>query len=419
MTNNIKEKLNPLIQKLNKLTKVDVVYLAKGGFWINSTSAVSSIVSLILSILFARYVPKDIFGIYKYIISIASIAAAFSLTGMNVAVMKAVAQGHDGIFKKSIIEQLKWSWIQLLFMWSFSAYYFYQGNSTYGTTFLAISILSILSCVTNTYNAVLYGKKDFKTSAIYGITASGFNLFLMALIIFYQSTSVFLLVSTYYAATAAANAYFCFKTYRRYKMNEQKEFLASDITYGKHVSVMGAISTLAAQLDNVLVYHLLGPASLATYSFATVIPERIRVSFSFISAIAFPKIAKNKQSDLNNNLNNKVIQLIFTGLVISLFYALIAPFLFHWLFPQYNSSIVYSQVFSISLVAIALNISNTALLAKEKQKHLYFVNTIIPIIKIVLTVLGIWFFGIWGAIISRIASQIILLSTTTYFSKNI
>lgn len=103
------------------------------------------------------------------------------------------------------------------------------------------------------------------------------------------------------------------------------------------------------------------------------------------------------------------------GLIVAGIYIPLAPFLFHWLFPEYNSVILYSQIFSLSLVSIATNISNTTLLAQRKQKELYHVNTIVPIIKIIFTITGIWYFGIWGAIISKMFSQILLLMFSSYY----
>ena len=120
MIQNFKKFSALLVHRTESFIKTDLVYFLKGGFWINSNYIINSFFFLILSILFANFVSKDIFGIYKYIISITAIAGVFSLTGMNVAVMRAVAQGFDGIFKKSLIEQFKWSWPQFFFcfLWS-------------------------------------------------------------------------------------------------------------------------------------------------------------------------------------------------------------------------------------------------------------------------------------------------------------
>ena len=201
-------------------------------------------------------------------------------------------------------------------------------------------------------------------------------------------------------------------------MRNHTEFRTEDISYGKHLSVIGAMNLFSIQLDNILIYHLLGPTSLALFSFATMIPERIRTFFGFISSLALPKIAERDQSNTQINLKQKIVQLIIVGLSISLVYIIFVPPLFHWLFPQYNDAILYSQIFSLSLIAIALNISNTALIAQRKQTELYYINTITPIGKIILTILGVWYLGILGAVISRIVGYVMSLLFTSYFLKN-
>jgi O-antigen/teichoic acid export membrane protein len=405
-----------LIKKIESFTKTDITYFLKGGFWINSNYIAGSVISLLLSILFAHFVSKDVFGIYKYIISMVTIAAAFSLTGMNVAVMRAIAQGFDGIFKRSIIEQLKWSWPQFLFVVSFSIYYFYQGNTIYGLSFLIISFLAPFSSIANTYNAVLTGKKDFRTSAIYGFLSNIVYFVAMAIIILWFPGSALLLSIGYYSATTLINIYFCRKLYKKYSAAQRSDYRQEDISYARHTSVMNIIGTLANQLDSVLIYHLLGPAFLALYSFATIIPERIRALFGFISALAFPKIAEKSETGAPLNFGKKIFQLIILSIVIAGLYILFAPFIFELLFPQYIQAVPYSQVFSLSLIAIAANISFTAMQAQRKQKELYYINIGVPIFKITLMIIGIIYFGIWGAIVSKIFGHIVFLSASSYFT---
>ncbi|MEK7464037.1 MAG: oligosaccharide flippase family protein [Patescibacteria group bacterium] len=404
----------PLFAKMQSFVKTDLSYFIRGGFWINSNYVFGSILSLVLSMLFAHYVSKDIFGIYKYIISIASVAAAFSLTGMNVAVMRSVAQGFDGIFKKSLIVQFKWSLPQLLFVLAFSAYYFFQGNSTYGFAFLFISVLSPLSSIANTYNALLNGKKDFKTGSLYGFFTNVAYFIVMTIAILSASSSALILAVSYFLVMTSMNVFFCIRIYKKYEAGKKQDYREEDISYGKHMSLMGAVGSLASQLDNILLYHLLGPATLALYSFATIIPERIRSMFGFISTLAFPKIAEKEESISRKALAHKILQLLGLSIVIAGVYALTAPFLYDLLFPQYSNAVIYSQIFALSLVAIGANISSTALQAQRRQKELYYLNTIAPILKIVLTVVGIWYFGIWGAIISKLLSYFFLLGFSSY-----
>jgi O-antigen/teichoic acid export membrane protein len=410
---------------LERHLKTDIAYFASSGFWLNLNSGFGAAVSLVLSILFANYLSKDVYGTYRYIISIAGIGSAFALTGMNVAVIRAVAQGWNGIFKKALVEQLKWCWPQFLFSFVVSAYYFIHGNSIYGFSFLFISVVAPLSGIANTYGSVLYGKKDFRRSAWYSIGSSAIYLIAMSSTVLFAGTSVVMLVVAFYGANFIANSFFCLRTYRLYSAEQsfvqsadqpkQDLYRAEDVNYAKHLSVMNIIGTLAAQLDNVLVYYFLGPISLALYSFAVIIPERIRVLFGFIAAAAFPKIAEKNLDSIKSNLSRKTWQLVFLALGISAVYIAIAPEFFKLFFPQYQSVVIYSQIFSLSLVAIATNISFTALQAHRQQRELYSVSIGVPVIKIIATVVGVYYFGIWGAIASKMLHNVLLLASTSYY----
>ncbi len=410
--NTMKDIIERYSQKASVLLKTDVKYLLHSGFWLNLNFISGSGLSFILSILFAHFLSKDVFGVYKYILSIVGIAAAFSLTGMNSAVTRAVAQGFEGTFKKSIIEQIRWSAGQFLFTFVLSIYYFIQGNLLYGWIFLIVSILTPVSSIANTYSAYLQGKKDFKTSTIYGIWSNLFYFAVMAVAIIY-TPYVFVMVILYYLIKAITNTYFCWKTFKKYKPNEN--YRSEDLTFGKHLSLMNILSIISSQIDNVIVYHFIGPASLALYSFAIIMPDRIRLMFGFISTAAFPKLAEKDNNSHKIHTNKKIIQLIVLALVISVSYILISPYIFTWFFPQYLPSIIYSQVFSLSLVVIATNISITSLFAQKSQKELYVMNIVTSIIRIIITAVGVVFFGLWGAIISRMIHYFLTLGLSIFF----
>ena len=64
------------------------------------------------------------------------------------------------------------------------------------------------------------------------------------------------------------------------------------ITYGKHLSVMGATSQMVSNLDQLLLWHFSGPVSLAMYSFALAPVREIRNFAENIHPLIFPKFAK-------------------------------------------------------------------------------------------------------------------------------
>lgn len=403
-----------LLRKSERYAKTDMIYATKSGFWLMVAQVFGAAISLILSVIFARYLPKETFGIYRYILSMAGIASAFSLTGINSAVMRAVAQGYEGAFRQSLLVQIKWSIPQVLFALTLSGYYFYQGNNIYGFCFIIVALCYPISGTANTYNAFLNGKKDFKTSTYYGLASNSFYFLTMAVVsIFYPNTIA--LIAGFYLSGTIANVYFCSRTLK--KQVQGGATRAEDIEYSKSLSIMNIAGTIAQHIDNIAVYHFLGPTQLAIYTFSTIIPERIRGMFGIISTAAFPKLAEKNTEHTQAGLKHKVIRLIFLSILIIVLYIVTAPLIYKILFPQYLDTVPYSQIFSLSLLAIASNIPVPALFTQKRQKELYIVNVGLPIIKIVISIFTIILWGIWGAIISKIFHHVLHVIISTYLAS--
>jgi O-antigen/teichoic acid export membrane protein len=164
-----KEKAKALLRWSERYMKTDMVYLAKGGFWLTVGQIAATASGLVLVIGFANLVPKDVYGTYKLVLSLAGILAAFTLTGMGTAVTQAVARGADGVFWTAFWVELRWSALILLAALGGAIYYFANGNRV-----IAISLLIVGACApiiesTSLYGDFLNGKKDFRMGAFYGI----------------------------------------------------------------------------------------------------------------------------------------------------------------------------------------------------------------------------------------------------------
>jgi len=79
----MKNRLVPFLRWSEKYTKLDMVYLTKGGFWMTLSQVSSNMLSLLLVIAFANLLPKETYGLYRYILSLAGMLNSLSLTGMN------------------------------------------------------------------------------------------------------------------------------------------------------------------------------------------------------------------------------------------------------------------------------------------------------------------------------------------------
>ncbi|MEK9209084.1 MAG: oligosaccharide flippase family protein, partial [Patescibacteria group bacterium] len=74
--------------RIQGYTGTDNVYIAKQGFWASVPYIISTILSAALVVAFANLLPKEIYGTYRYILSIAGLLSFLTLTGMNTAITR-------------------------------------------------------------------------------------------------------------------------------------------------------------------------------------------------------------------------------------------------------------------------------------------------------------------------------------------
>jgi O-antigen/teichoic acid export membrane protein len=409
----LKTKVYRLLRWSERYTKTDMVYVGKSGFWLALYQGVGALISFAMSILVARYVSKDTFGIYKYILSVAGFTSAFSLTGMNTAIMRAVSQGRDGTFAKSLPLQLKWTIGQFAVTMAIAAYYTLKGNTAYGVAFAIIAICFPISSVANSFGPYLLGKQNFKTYSLYGIYSGGIYFVAAALTAIYVPNFVYL-VAAYYLSTTLGNAFFCIRTLRRYPP-QLPGLAAEDTQYAKHLSFMTVVGSIANQVDSILVYQLLGPAQLAIYAFSTIIPDRIRIIFSSIMNAALPKMAEKKTS-FTAGLSRKLLQMMVLAIIVIAVYIVAAPLFYTIFFPQYEASVWYSQIYALSLLMLPSFISLPALYAQRRERPLYLINIGIPIIKIVISLIAILLWGVLGAVLAKLIHYMLHLALTSYYA---
>src|SRR5688572_20479176 len=91
----LKAPLKRLLLWSQAYTRTDMLYLARGGFWTVLNFVVAGSVSIALAVAFANLLPKETYGTYRYVLSIANAFGFLALTGMNAAVTRSVARGHD------------------------------------------------------------------------------------------------------------------------------------------------------------------------------------------------------------------------------------------------------------------------------------------------------------------------------------
>lgn len=409
----IKNLGNDSLKRLGGFFETDIDYVAKSGFWLSLGQIYASLLALALSIFFANFVSKEIYGQYKFILSATGILGALSLTGMGNVVIQGVAKGSEGVLKKAVNLSLKWGTIIVAMGLSSSIYYFINKNSILGFSFVIASLSLPLINAFSLYGGYLSGKKNFKMSTVYwAVSQTIISIGVILISIF--TKNILSLVIVYFSASAGVAVWSYFHVLSKYKPNHVQD--ETIMSYGKHMSFINFFGTLSNQLDKILVFHFLGATQVAIYVFSQAIPEQIKGSFKNLFAIALPKYATLSDSDLRKSILKKTNQLTVISILIVVFYITISPFIFTLLFPKYLESVVYSQIYMLGLIAIpGISLFGVYFQIKKDARTMYKLSMTSNIVTTLLTFILIYKYGIKGAVIENGLSWLIMLCINYYF----
>ena len=398
----MRNKIYNLLRRSEKYAHTDMIYVAKGGFWLTFNRIISSAATFLLAITFANLLPKEAYGIYKYILSIAGILTIFTLPGMDQAITQTVARGYEGSLTLILKTKIKWGLLAGLTSLIFAVYYHLNNNPLLAASFLIAAVFLPFVDLFDIYNSFLKGKKNFKFSAQYQMI-SQMAATIILIITLLITKNIPLVLLAYFASWIGLRFIFFKTTLRKFSPNQNID--PQTISYGKHLSLASVFGIISSQIDKILVFHYLGAIELAIYSFAIAIPEQIKGFSSSLAFLMLPKFSEKKINEIKTGIKNKIIKLFFLGILVVGLYILIAPFIYNTFFPQYKESIFYSRLFALSMLNVALMPSDVFLVAKKKIKEQYLSNFIQSIFKIIIMAIFILWQGLLGLIIARILSR--------------
>ena len=416
MFKEIKVKAHHFLRKTQKYTETDMIYLTKGGFWLTLSKIVTTLASFSLSIAFANLLDPVVYGNYRYVLSLAGILGIFSLNGMGAAITQAVSRNLEGSFYRVFEVKLKWSLLGSLSSLGLAAYYFLRGNYILPIPLLiSATFLPVLNA-SYIYENFLVGKKYFATNTRYNIIRKIFYLTSMvgALLL---TKNLFWLIAVYFISATIPNFFLYNLTKIKLKPNKKED--PETVSYGKHLSLMGVIGTISSYIDRFLIFHYFGAVNLAVYHFAIIIPQEIKGFLSTVNILALPKLSIKTKEDIKNHLIGKLKLLFLLIAILVLIYILIAPLVYKVFFPKYLQSIPYSQVYILSFFGFPASLLITSFRAKKIKKELYQFKIITPLLKIILFLILIPPFGIWGLVMVEIGIGLFAFGLTLFLFKKI
>jgi O-antigen/teichoic acid export membrane protein len=388
-----------------------MVYLATGGFWLGIGSTVASLSALAVTIVFANLLPPEIFGTYKFVLSVGAMLSALTLGGLNTALIRAIAQNHSGTVNTMIRLKLQWGFVAFLVGLGVATYYVLNDNAQLATAFLIAAALIPLVELGGLYGPILAGGKEFKKNTYYDIALNGSITVILCTVAFITH-NLFILLTAYFGLWTLGRLYALYRVTRPYT-NAAGSVSGESVLLGKHLSIMGVVNTIASNIDRVLLFHLLGPVSVAAYSVAISPVERLTGFSQLIKPLGIPKLSNQVIPMTARGYWRKFVSVEAVLALGTLVYILAAPIIFGIIFPQYEHAVLYTQILSLGILSAALPFNSSILIALNARRELYIQSFGANLFKIILTVVGGYLFGLWGIIGAFVIARLAYLALST------
>ena len=409
------------MHRLGRLMGTDADFLFRGTFWLSVGSVIGMGIAFLLSIVYARFLLKETYGEYRYVLSLLSSFGILTFPGIGTAMTRAISRGSLGTYTiaNRIIFLLSFSVTALSLL--ASAWYAFHHQPITALGLLCGGLLIPFVEGLGNWRGFLDGLGRFKEKSLavglikisYGLAMAGVVL-LVAREELTALTAVILLVGTYYGIHGIGNI--IASLYARSLVPKDATSDPEALRYGAHLSAAGMLGTIATYADSIIIYNLLGAESLAIYAFAIAPPEQLKALLENTAQVSFTKLASSTatagaltEDAIRSLLSKKVFRAVALSLGVVLLYILFAPVLYPILFPKYTSSILLSQLFALSLIFFPFSAYHGALDVLGNLRFIYAVRIVSPAIQLVLVISFAMFYGLIGVVIARILGRTIHL----------
>ena len=403
-----------IMQTIQRYLRTDLYYLISGIFWFGIQQAGSMVGALIVAIAFANLLPKETYATYQYILSIFSLLAVSTITRVDDSLSISVANGFEGNMISIWKEKMKWGLLGSLAGISLAIYWYMHGNTILAALGLLCAIFVPIFEPPTIYNGYLIGKKHFRTMSLLALV----NNFIHSLIIVatvLMTKNIVLIMTVYMFANCAVRTLCLWYVYALERPNTLQD--PKTLTYGKKLSLVEIIATVSAQIDNILLFHYMGPVEVAAYAFIRKLPEQIKVIPKYLTTLSTPKFSTKDISDpyVKKETTRKSIVLFLTLLGAALVYIIAAPWIFYIFFRPYSEYVRLSQIFALAMPLNFGGLWFNFIETSRREDIVFKLNIISPSLRIIIIFISIKYFGLAGLVWGFLATRFLISALRGYF----
>ncbi len=309
---------------------VDANYLLRGGFWVSVRYGFVSIIGLVMTIMFTRMAPKEVYGAYQYILSFVAFFSFLSLPGMNIAALKSVVNGNDS----AVFQAIKWSFLSgLLGIPCIIGYgLYYQGTQEIpAILFIIIALAFAPYYALNTWYVFYEGRQDFFSVAWRALFAVVVNFLALWIALLFDA-SLTMLIAVYFATGIITSAVFCFEIWLKTKkklpsvppLSEDK----LDARYGLAATAQKLIFNASETLPLMTIGSVYGFAEVAIFQVAFFVYSSISGYIGALIAMYLPRLFSGTRLERGKMITHNLLSGLLIAGGMALFLVVLFPFLF-------------------------------------------------------------------------------------------
>lgn len=412
----IKETFSKILQTTEKYTGLDNTYFLKNSLFSFIQQSIGLVSGLAISYMFGHYASKSLFGQYNFILSFISLLTIFTLQGLDNALITAVAKGFDGSFQQAVKLKIRCSILAIPIFIGLAIYYLLTKQTNISISLLVASFFFPFLFSFNLFSAFLTAKRKFKTLALFLSLSSILTATAVSLSIFFTESLLIIIIA--YIIGILIPSFYAYKySFRFVKNNRHDPKLFS---YSLFLSSVSILPWTSGYLGQILLGALLGFESLATYSAASRFPLNVHKNIFVFYKPVTAKLASQNNKEHLETLTKHWWKLLLWGFILCAFLWLILPFLVNFLFTNtYADSIKYARYLSLGLIPLPLTwVISDILLYQQKKKAQITLFTIPPIIKLILFIILIPFYGINGLVFITVFDRFFMLILAIIIIRN-
>ena len=402
------------------MSKIQTIF--KNMSWLFISQIIASVCGFVWTILMARYLGVNNYGILGFAVSITGILGIIDDLGISVHIVRHIATNYESAPKylgNAIPLKIIFAAIKLVL--TFIILILLNINIFTILITLMFSVEMIFKSYINTLNGTFQAFEIGKYQGI-GITLMNTTTLLFILISIYVDLGL-LGISIAYILANLLTFIYEYYVLNKYVVKPKFEL---DLEFCKRITILslpfaitGILYTVYYSIDLVMLTKLVGDYATGLYNATYKLIGVLNLFYSVYTAVIFPVMSKFYKNDkkllvISFEKSVKYLMLLMIPLAVgTVFYSLDIIQLIYGNQYDASSSVLSILIWTVCLLFIS-GAANTLLNASHKETTVTKIYAIAAVFNIVLNFVMIPYFSYNGAAITTVLSDILIVTLQTY-----